>query len=74
MGEEAAMTTRQVLDMLGCGRSTLYLWRQTRGFPAPLTAGRHARYDAQEVDRWMKSNKQLLAWLHGCRRTASSAA
>jgi prophage regulatory protein len=47
------LTLREVMDLTGVGRSTIYNWVQRGLFPAPHRAGyRTARWLEEEVEAW----------------------
>ncbi len=65
------LTTAETLALVGCARSTLYFWQQTRGFPKPIGRMRSARYVKTEVEEWIRCNKLLMQWLRGSRSMES---
>lgn len=58
-------TTRRLVrmaaleDYLGCNRSTIYRWQESRGFPQPfLKSATSSVYNLDEVDRWIESQRE----------------
>jgi predicted DNA-binding transcriptional regulator AlpA len=39
---------------LPASNSTLWIWRKTLGFPAPIKIGRHNYWVEEEVDQWLQ--------------------
>ena len=53
------LTDSVVCDLFGISRTTLWLWRKTRGFPETVIPGdrNHAiRYKVSDVKQWARSN------------------
>ena len=53
------LTLSEVLSVVKCSRSTLYVLMKSGGFPGPLKVGRDNRWLASEVDLWIE--KQATA-------------
>lgn len=50
------LSNRQMQDRYGVAKPTWYrLYSKTPGFPKPLRCGRAVRWNAQEVDAFLKS-------------------
>ena len=47
------LTCDEVLDLLKCARSTLYVLMETQGFPRPIKFGTANRWFKTEVDAWL---------------------
>jgi prophage regulatory protein len=55
--------TRQVLEMIGVSRTTLWRMVQEGSFPQPVqVTGRNAHYVLQAVDAWMRARAQGAPW------------
>ena len=53
--------TRQVLEMLGVSRTTLWRMVQNGSFPQPVQiTGRNAHYVLQAVEAWMRARVQRV--------------
>lgn len=51
--------TRQVLEMIGVSRTTLWRMVQNGSFPSPIrVTGRNAHYVLQAVDAWMRARAE----------------
>ncbi len=50
---EKLLTTEQVAEVLGVPRATLWQWRSHGKGPKGLRVGRHVRYRATDIDRWI---------------------
>ena len=48
------LTLPEVLSVLKCSRSTLYVLMKTSAFPSPLKVGRDNRWLASEVEEWLE--------------------
>jgi excisionase family DNA binding protein len=54
----ALMTTKDLAEHLGVPINTIYQWR-VRGFgPRAARIGRHLRWRADDVDRWVQQQTQ----------------
>lgn len=51
------MTMAQILTLTGASRATLYRWRATRDFPAPIRPG---EYDEAQVRGWWEANRTTV--------------
>jgi len=49
------MTARQLSEYLEIPLATLYAWRYRREGPPAVKVGRHLRYRAEDVERWLSS-------------------
>ena len=55
--------TRQVLEMIGVGRTTLWKMVQAGSFPRPVRiTERSSGYLLDSVEQWMRLRAQGLAW------------
>lgn len=61
MNRSALITTRDVAEMLGVSRSTLYGWAVAGYGPPPIKVGRQVRYKASDVDAWLEQQKRSSA-------------
>lgn len=53
--------TRQVLEMIGVSRTTLWRMVQEGTFPQPIqVTGRNAHYVRQAVEAWMRGRAQAV--------------
>jgi len=75
--EEAAVRfirTRQVLEMIGVGRTTLWQMVRSGCFPRPVrVTQRMSRYQLEAVEEWMRLRAQGLTWPPGGKPGASAA-
>jgi prophage regulatory protein len=54
---------RQVIEMIGVSRTTLWRMVQTGAFPAPVRiTQRNSGYVLEAVEEWMKARAQGLPW------------
>jgi prophage regulatory protein len=54
------LRTRDVMQMLGVGRTTLYRWMGDGKFPAPIKIGETNRWHLSEIEAWIPmANKWL---------------
>jgi excisionase family DNA binding protein len=49
------LSAEEVAEYLGVPVSTLYKWRHFGRGPKAFRVGRHLRYDAEELQRWLDS-------------------
>lgn len=47
------LTRNEVLALLKCSRSSLYVFMETRNFPRPLKLGASNRWIKAEVEAWV---------------------
>ena len=53
------LTDSAVCALFGISRTTLWIWRKTRGFPTTIIQGDHSnavRYRVSEVRQWARQN------------------
>lgn len=58
------LRTRDVMQMLGVGRTTIYRWMEAGKFPAPVKIGMRGdnRWRLSEIEAWIPpANSQLIA-------------
>lgn len=66
--------TRQVLRMIGVGRTTLWRMVQEGSFPRPVrVTQRNAGYLLEAVEHWMQTRAQGLPWGPTTNLTSSPA-
>lgn len=64
--------TRQVLEMIGVGRTTLWKMVQEGGFPRPVRiTERNSGYLLEAVEEWMQLRTRGLPWHPKGGRTTS---
>jgi excisionase family DNA binding protein len=51
------MTARQLSEYLEIPLATLYAWRYRNEGPPAVRVGRHLRYRADDVERWLSSRR-----------------
>jgi excisionase family DNA binding protein len=51
------LTVREVAELLQVPVRTIYDWRYRGLGPPAIRVGRHVRYEPNEVDRWLASQK-----------------
>jgi prophage regulatory protein len=55
--------TRQVLEMIGVSRTTLWRTVQEGSFPQPVqVTGRNGHYDLEAVDAWIRARAHGAPW------------
>lgn len=65
--------TRQVLEMIGVGRTTLWKMVQEGSFPRPVRiTERNSGYLLEAVEQWMQLRTQGLPWQPDSRGRISS--
>jgi excisionase family DNA binding protein len=52
---EQLMTTVELAEYLEIPIATLYGWRTKREGPPAIKVGRHLRYRASDVERWLET-------------------
>ncbi|MFJ9854295.1 helix-turn-helix transcriptional regulator [Streptomyces sp. NPDC101150] len=50
---EQFLTPLDLADLFGVPIETIYQWRRKRTGPRGFRAGRHVRYDPEDVRRWV---------------------
>lgn len=59
MFKKKVLTTAEVLVYLNITRSTLYRWKEERGFPAPLAGKtKPLSYNKVEIDLWLSKERK----------------
>jgi excisionase family DNA binding protein len=56
------LTIRELSDYLNVPTATLYVWRSHGGGPPGIKIGRHVRYRAEDVERWLEAR---TSWSDG---------
>jgi|GEM_PF-5035127 len=61
--EKRLLTTKDVLTVLGIGRTKLYeiINDPSEQFPQPVMTGWANRYDRKDIDQWIESKKLTRA-------------
>ena len=52
-GKDRLLTVAEVAERLNVSRASVYLWLK-RDFPLPVKLGRASRWNATEVEEWLK--------------------
>jgi excisionase family DNA binding protein len=55
---EQLMTTVELADYLEIPIATLYSWRTKGEGPPAIKVGRHLRYRASDVERWLETRSK----------------
>jgi excisionase family DNA binding protein len=48
------LTIRELAEYLSVPTGTLYVWRSNGDGPPGIKVGRHVRYRAEDVERWLE--------------------
>lgn len=52
------LTLRELEELFGVSRQTLYRWRQRADFPSPVLVGTVVRYDEADIRAWAEARKE----------------
>ncbi|WP_456488985.1 helix-turn-helix transcriptional regulator [Caminibacter pacificus] len=55
---EQLLTLKEVIQMVGFKKSTIYKFIKENKFPRPLKFGKSSRWAKSEIDSWIKNLKQ----------------
>ena len=54
---ERLLTVQELAEYLQLPVQTIYRWRAMQGGPPGYRVGRHVRFDAAEVDSWLRERR-----------------
>ncbi len=63
LSDKRILRRAEVLERVGVGKTTLYVWIEREGFPKPVQLGpRAVGWKADEVEAWLDSRRRAGSW------------